>query len=49
MREQLERANELLSSKHRVLLSDDEIANISPGAAAASRLLKSRMFLLFLN
>lgn len=41
LRQELARANELLQSKHRVLLSDDEIAQFSPGAATMSRLLKS--------
>uniref|UniRef100_A0A915K217 Uncharacterized protein n=1 Tax=Romanomermis culicivorax TaxID=13658 RepID=A0A915K217_ROMCU len=41
LKDELEKANELLRSKHRVQLSDEEIAALSPGAAAAGRLIKS--------
>uniref|UniRef100_A0A914X8C9 Nucleoprotein TPR n=1 Tax=Plectus sambesii TaxID=2011161 RepID=A0A914X8C9_9BILA len=43
--DELEKANELLRSKHRVMLTDEEVAALSPAAASASRLIKSGLSL----
>lgn len=40
LKEELDKANELLRSKHRVMLTDEEVAELSPGAAAASKLIR---------
>uniref|UniRef100_A0A0R3RZU7 TPR_MLP1_2 domain-containing protein n=1 Tax=Elaeophora elaphi TaxID=1147741 RepID=A0A0R3RZU7_9BILA len=39
--DELQKANDLLRSRHRVTLTDDEIMELSPAAAAASSLIRS--------
>ncbi|KAL3995620.1 hypothetical protein ACH3XW_26595 [Acanthocheilonema viteae] len=39
--DELQKANDLLKSRHRVTLTDDEIMELSPAAAAASSLIRS--------
>ncbi|VDN03913.1 unnamed protein product [Thelazia callipaeda] len=43
--EELDKANDLLKSRHRVMLSDDEIMELSPAAAAASSLIRNSVSL----
>ncbi|VDK40100.1 unnamed protein product, partial [Gongylonema pulchrum] len=37
----MQKANELIKSKHRITLTDDEVMELSPAAAAASSLIRS--------
>uniref|UniRef100_A0A915Q1E2 Nucleoprotein TPR/MLP1 domain-containing protein n=1 Tax=Setaria digitata TaxID=48799 RepID=A0A915Q1E2_9BILA len=39
--DELEKANDLLKSRHRVTLTDDEVMELSPAAAAASSMIRS--------
>ncbi|GMT14813.1 hypothetical protein PFISCL1PPCAC_6110, partial [Pristionchus fissidentatus] len=41
LKDELDKANELLKNKHNLTLSDEAIEELSPAAAAASRLIKS--------